>query len=286
MKEHETFGGKSKAARLAGIDQDDEIAMAKALNAINGEWEEAGLLGERKYMKLMQDIANMQATSITIDLDDLVDFEDFGAQLASHVQKNTWRYIQLFSQAIDEEMPQATQNHEMTDMDVIDVITSHRRARLENNGNGEEAPKVPSALLRRYSVYFKAPTKTSQLAVRQIKSEHVGGLVSIRGIITRVSEVKPLLQVGTYSCEQCGYEVYQEITTQVFMPLPECPSEECRRNNRKGQLFLQSRGSRFQKFQEARIQELTDQVPMGHIPRSMAVHLIGDMTRQVNPGTK
>ena len=129
-------------------------------------------------------------------------------------------------------------------MDVIDVITSHRRARLDANPEEASTPStVPATLLRRYNVYFKAPRNAPQLACRQIKSEHVGGLVSIRGIITRVSEVKPLLLVGTYSCEQCGYEVYQEITTQQFLPLPECPSEECRRNNRKGQLFLQSRGS-------------------------------------------
>ncbi len=282
LQEFETFGGKSKAARLAGIDMDDEIAVAKALNAINGEWEAAGLEGEHKYMQQLQAIADLRATSITIDLDDILEFPEFGATLASHIQRNSWRYVQLFSTAIDSIMPQQTAGVEMTEMDVIDVITSHRRARLQD---GATAPEVPASLLRRYNVYFKAPTRTAQhLAVRHIKSEHVGSLVSVRGIVTRVSEVKPLLLVGTYSCEQCGYEVYQEITTQQFMPLPDCPSEECQRNGRKGQLFLQSRGSKFQKFQEARIQELTDQVPMGHIPRSMSVHLIGDMTRQINPG--
>lgn len=255
--------------------------MAKALNAMA-----EGTSPEYKYMERLQSIADLQSTSITIDLEDLEEFDSgAGAMLASHVQRNTWRYVQLFSDAIDAVMPASQKAHEMADMDVVDVITSHRRARLDG-GAEESAPgtKVPPALLRRYAVYFKAPSRAPQLAVRQIRSEHVGGLVSVRGIITRVSEVKPLLQVGTYTCEQCGYEVYQEITGQVFLPLPECPSEECRRNNRKGQLFLQSRGSRFLKFQEARIQELTDQVPMGHIPRSMAVHLIGDMTRQVSPG--
>lgn len=196
-------------------------------------------------------------------------------------------------------------------MDVIDVIVSHRRARQREEGTaaaalGDEgafggaafrsaasasgAPQsaaidmIPPTLLRRYNLYFRAPSKMAHHAVREIKSDQVGGLVLLKGIITRVSEVRPLLTVGTYTCEQCGYEVYQEITTQSFMPLPQCPTEECAKNQVRGNLFLQSRGSRFQKFQEARIQELTEQVPMGHIPRSMSVVLMGSLTRTVNPG--
>lgn len=35
---------------------------------------------------------------------------------------------------------------------------------------------------------------------------------------------------------------------------------------------MQTRGSKFVKYQELRLQELPDQVPVGHIPRSMTVH--------------
>lgn len=56
------------------------------------------------------------------------------------------------------------------------------------------------------------------------------------------------------------------------MPLQKCPSQRCRDNNSAGQLHMQTRGSRFMKYQEIRVQELPDQVPVGHIPRSMTVH--------------
>ncbi len=36
---------------------------------------------------------------------------------------------------------------------------------------------------------------------------------------------------------------------------------------------MQTRGSRFVKYQEMRVQELPDQVPVGHIPRSISVRL-------------
>lgn len=34
---------------------------------------------------------------------------------------------------------------------------------------------------------------------------------------------------------------------------------------------MQTRGSKFIKYQELRLQELPDQVPVGHIPRSMTI---------------
>ncbi|KAI8850596.1 MCM2/3/5 family-domain-containing protein [Chytridium lagenaria] len=86
------------------------------------------------------------------------------------------------------------------------------------------------------------------------------------------------------SCDKCGYEHFQVVNAQSFIPLPVCPSDECKRLGHKGKLFMQTRGSRFLKFQEAKIQELSDQVPMGHIPRSMTVHLYEDLTRQISPG--
>jgi DNA replication licensing factor MCM7 len=56
------------------------------------------------------------------------------------------------------------------------------------------------------------------------------------------------------------------------MPLQKCPSQRCQDNKTAGKLTLQTRGSRFLKYQELKLQELPDQVPTGHIPRSMTVH--------------
>lgn len=44
----------------------------------------------------------------------------------------------------------------------------------------------------------------------------------------------------------------------------------------RGQIKMQTRGSRFVKYQELRLQELPDQVPVGHIPRAVTVHCRGE----------
>ena len=51
-----------------------------------------------------------------------------------------------------------------------------------------------------------------------------------------------------------------------------------------GQLHLQTRGSKFMKYQELKIQEHSDQVPVGNIPRTMTVIAKGENTRLVVPG--
>ena len=56
-------------------------------------------------------------------------------------------------------------------------------------------------------------------------------------------------------------------------------------NRSGGRLHLQTRGSKFLKFQELKVQEHSDAVPVGHIPRSITVYCRGETTRQCNPGT-
>jgi len=126
--------------------------------------------------------------------------------------------------------------------------------------------------------------KTKYMALRAVRANHIGQLVSIKAMVARCSDVKPLAKVVTYTCEECGYETYQEVTGRSFMPLDKCKSPVCVQYNNNNKLLMQSRGSKFSKFQELKIQELPSQVPTGHIPRMMTVHLMGELTRTAAPG--
>uniref|UniRef100_A0A669DI54 DNA replication licensing factor MCM7 n=1 Tax=Oreochromis niloticus TaxID=8128 RepID=A0A669DI54_ORENI len=144
--------------------------------------------------------------------------------------------------------------------------------------------QYPPELMRRFELYFKAPSTSKPKVVRDIRADSIGHLVAVRGIVTRATEVKPMMAVATYTCDQCGAETYQPIQSPSFMPLVMCPSQECVTNKSGGRLYLQTRGSKFIKFQELRIQEHSDQVPVGNIPRSMTVYVRGENTRLAQPG--
>ncbi|KAI4329805.1 hypothetical protein MLD38_028150 [Melastoma candidum] len=72
------------------------------------------------------------------------------------------------------------------------------------------------------------------------------------------------------------------VAARVFLPLFQCPSKRCEINKTKENL-LQLGASKFLKFQEAKIQELADHVPKGHIPRTMRIHFRGELTRKMAP---
>jgi len=124
------------------------------------------------------------------------------------------------------------------------------------------------------------------VSLRRVRSQAIGSLVTVCGMIVRASDVKPACTVATYTCDSCGCEIYQLIQhKREFLPQRFCPTEQCRQSSKNAEtLHLQTRGSKFTKFQELKLQELPSQVPMGHVPRSMTVHCRGELTRVATPG--
>ena len=226
--------------------------------------------------------------------------KEFGLKLVDSVEQNANHYLEILSRAVDKVMPKETKEVTFKD-DVLDIIMSQRERRNESVKTAAEAemdgtePEAlfPAELTRRYTLILKPfppagadsdRQNTKALAVRNVRGEHLGRLITVRGIATRVSDVKPAIQVNAYTCDRCGYEIFQPVTSKQFTPMTECPSEDCKKNNSKGQLFLSTRASKFLPFQEVKIQEMADQVPVGHIPRTLTIHCHGTVTRQINPG--
>jgi DNA replication licensing factor MCM7 len=162
------------------------------------------------------------------------------------------------------------------------------RAAAEQPDTAAEPELFPAELTRRYTLNFKPRSSGKEpnkaLAVRQVRGEHLGHLITVRGITTRVSDVKPTVEVNAYTCDRCGCEIFQPVGSKTFGPLLECPSDDCTLNGTKGQLHHSTRASKFQPFQEVKIQELAEQVPVGHIPRMLTVLCHGALVRRINPG--
>ncbi|KAI0362521.1 MCM-domain-containing protein [Trametes cingulata] len=235
-----------------------------------------------KYMQQLQRIANREQEMLVIDLEDISEHERTVAELVSRIRRNARRYVSLFSEVVDQLMPQPTKDISEHD-EVIDVILHQRRERNERLDGQQEG--FPDHLLRRYNLYFQPLRSDIAMAVRDVKGMHLGRLITVRGIVTRVSEVKPLLRVNAYTCDVCGSETFQDISRKDFQPILDCQNEaECKKNGIRGTLHMQTRACRFSPFQEVKIQEMADQVPVGHIPRSMTVHVHGSLTRQMSPG--
>ncbi|PVH16550.1 uncharacterized protein CXQ87_004844 [Candidozyma duobushaemuli] len=287
---------------------------------VEPELQESGI----KYLDLLQKVANRDISTLYVDLDDIKAYQEnqfFSSQpsqlgsmdLVNQIQKNTYHFTELFSSVVDELMPEPTKDVSYKD-DVLDVILHQRKLRnlrvsqentdelnslnaglsqqtntdwqnSQQSGGLLQENMFPPKLTRRYHLYFKPVTgRTKALAVRDVKGSHVGKMITVRGIVTRVTDVKPSVLVNAYTCDKCGYEIFQEVNSKVFQPLTECTSEVCKTDNQRGQLFMSTRASKFSSFQEVKIQEMASQVPVGHIPRTLTIHVNGDLVRSMNPG--
>ena len=194
----------------------------------------------------------------------------------------------IFSDAVNDLIPEYRTSDNIQ-KDTLDVFIEHRIMVEQRNHPGGDAPRearnnYPAQLMRRFEVYFSPATDVRPVSVRQVKATNIGQLVTMKGIVTRTTEVKPKITVATYTCDQCGSETYQPVGGASFIPLEKCESDTCKTNKSNGRLFLQTRGSRFMKFQEVKVQEHSDQVPVGNIPRTMSVVANGELTRLCMPG--
>ncbi|XP_060601374.1 DNA replication licensing factor mcm7-like [Ruditapes philippinarum] len=238
------------------------------------------------YGQQLVKVAHREQVGLWIELDDIYDHDP---DLADAITENTRRYTSLFADIIQEILPDYRER-EVIHKDALDVYIEHRLLlEQRNHPDGPEVTrdprnKYPAELMRRFEIYFKARSAQKHVSIREVKAEAIGKLVSVKGIVTRATEVKPMMVVATYTCDTCGNETYQPIASPSFMPLLMCPSTDCTTNRSGGRLYLQSRGSKFVKFQEIKIQEHSDQVPVGNIPRSMTIFCRGETTRLAQPG--
>lgn len=231
---------------------------------------------------MMQEVANRERKTFNIELDDVFEMAR-DQEFVENIKRNTLRYVRLFSDAVDSLLPEP--NVEMKEGDISDVWNNQREQRLNSVRNSDDVSSgFPTELTRRFEIRMIPRTTDKRHKLREIRAAEVGSLCSVKGIVTRVSDVQPLVRVIAYICQVCGYESYQTVTDKQVTPLNACPSKECKDNSTEGKLFQLTRGSKFVRYQEIKLQEQPCEVPVGHIPRAMTLKVYGELTRKCRPG--
>jgi DNA replication licensing factor MCM7 len=159
---------------------------------------------ELYYQPMLKQLSQRLQSHLEVDMDHVAQTD---ADLAANIESNTKRYANLFYRVVDDMMPDSDSPPEDT-CSPLEVLLYHRAARDRAE---EQVSSYPAALLRRYTLSFKPRDKLPEISVRQIKASTVGKMVKVRGMVTRVSNVKPLAVVAAYHCDKCGSEVFQDV---------------------------------------------------------------------------
>ncbi|AED95141.1 DNA replication licensing factor MCM6 [Arabidopsis thaliana] len=117
--------------------------------------------------------------------------------------------------------------------------------------------------------------------LRELTTAEIGKLVSVTGVVTRTSEVRPELLYGTFKCLDCG-SVIKNVEQQFKYTQPTiCVSPTCL-NRARWALLRQE--SKFADWQRVRMQETSKEIPAGSLPRSLDVILRHEIVEQARAG--
>jgi DNA replication licensing factor MCM6 len=121
--------------------------------------------------------------------------------------------------------------------------------------------------------------------VRTLRSALVGQLCCISGTVTRTSQVRPELLVGVFRCNDCGTESLPVEQQFQFQEPPACRNAQCE-NKGRFQLVTTHRLTMFGDWQKIRVQEHSNQIPVGCMPRTMEIIARNDVVEVAKPGDR
>ena len=196
------------------------------------------------YWTRLQQMSINDETSLSIDFQDLISFDNVFMALAAESPST---FIDTVNNALIAVL-------RVEDPDYVSSLdTSLLKARITN-----------------YSEH---------VPLRAIRAKHIGKLVRVSGIMMRASEVKPLLVQAMFQCRICDEKIPQTQEEGRYTEPVRCPL--C---DKKTPMRLLAQESQFRDWQKVRIQESPDELPPGQMPRSIDIILEGDIVDISRPG--
>ena len=127
---------------------------------------------------------------------------------------------------------------------------------------------------------IKLPKK---LKIRDIRSDDIGKLAGIEGLVTKATEVRPRVVEAVFECPFCGHIFSVEQTGGRQFKEP----RECEGCDRKVQHFkLLVDRCKFANTQKIRLQESPEELRGGELPQAIDVNLEDDISGEIAPGDR
>ncbi|KAF7684496.1 DNA replication licensing factor MCM6 [Astathelohania contejeani] len=117
--------------------------------------------------------------------------------------------------------------------------------------------------------------------IRDLKTEKTGSLLTFRGTVTRTTQVRPELLLGTFECKDCKSIADNVVQEYKYTEPVICSNHLCA-NRRAWRLIPEA--SEFTDWQRIHVQENNDEIPPGSLPRSIEVIVRGEMVETIKAG--
>jgi len=154
--------------------------------------------------------------------------------------------------------------------------------------NAEEALKtIDVAAEQKLQLHFRVVNipESQRILIRKIRANRLGKLIAVEGLIKKITEVRPKLQVAAFQCQKCGAIIRIEQDEDILKEPAECYEDQggC---GRVSSFKLSTALSSFIDSQKIEIQENPEGLRGGAQPERISVYLEDDLAGGVAPGDR
>jgi len=219
--------------------------MTEELEVIDPQEHFLEFFKTEKYRQRISQMAVTGKTSLTVDFQDLLAFDQ---RLAEELLEKPDEYLKHANNA------------------------AYAQLQIEDPEYAEKLETVTVGIVQLLEI--------TQL--RKLGSDHIGRLVMIEGIVVRSTPVRPMVMQASFKCRRCG-EITRINQSGPFLRAPfQCQNASC---GSKGLFDFVQEESIFIDSQDLRIQERPEDLPPGQLPRTLHVKLVGsELVDVARPG--
>lgn len=218
------------------------------------------LESESDLYNYTDDIHKMVRTGQTRLIVNLDDLRDWNRKYATGLLKEPFEFVEALDKAV--------QN-------------------LIERGNGTK--EFDTAVdLTRYKVGLSGSFGDHHVSPRTLHAAQLGTMISLEGIITRCSLVRPKMLKSVHYCPETNlfHEREYRDATSSTSNLPPTPSVTPQTNDDGQPLQIEYGHCTFRDHQRISIQEMPERAPAGQLPRSTDIILDDDLVDKCKPGDR
>ncbi len=205
--------------------------------------------GEYKYMARLRRMMNFDLKSLAVDYGDLYRYD---TELAEMLVDDPRTVLAEAGNAVRE---------------IVELE------------NPEYAEAKKEFTVRIYGLY-------ETVKIRELRSEHIGRLVQVEGIVTRMHPIRSRLVRAVFRHDKCGGEFEWPPPGEAMGDTIERPSVCPVCGEGGGKFLLVKEKSKYIDWQKIVLQERPEDVPGGQMPRSVEVQLTEDLVDSSRPGDR
>ncbi|KAJ0413094.1 MCM2/3/5 family-domain-containing protein [Aspergillus carlsbadensis] len=246
-------------------------------------------MSDKYYVAQLHGMAKWELSTLYVDFTHLTSLDN--PILADAIANQYYRFQPFLVKAL----------HNLIAKYEPEYFVSHRQATasassqagtslMAGNSSVSDDPKLAKTIREKtrhqqtdklFSLAFYNLPLVSRL--RQLRTSQIGKLLSVSGTVTRTSEIRPELSLGTFLCQACRSVCPNIEQTFRYTEPTQCPNNTC--GNRFG-WHLDIGKSTFVDWQKVKLQESSHEIPTGSMPRTMDVILRGEMVDRVKAGER